>query len=81
MTNSFNLSQGVCTTKISFNDEDMLLGSKLHKQLFFIKRYVNETMVNCILVDDGLNINILSLKIINELGIHIYVYIYKIMLF
>jgi len=27
---SSNLSYGVCTTEISFNDEDLLLGSKLH---------------------------------------------------
>jgi len=27
---SSNLSHGICTTKISFNDEDLLLGSKLH---------------------------------------------------
>jgi len=75
MTNSFNLSQGVCTTQISFNNEHLLLGSKLHKQYLFIKRYINEKMVNCILVDNNSTINILSLKIIKEHEIHIYIYI------
>jgi hypothetical protein len=46
MTNSFDLSQGVCTTEISFNVEDLLLESKLHKRYFFIKRYIDEKMVN-----------------------------------
>jgi len=77
MTNSFNSSQGVCTIKISFNEEDLLLGSKLHKQHFVIKRYIDKKIVNCILVDNGSTINILSFKIIKELEIHIYIYIKK----
>jgi len=32
---SSNLSYDVCTTEISFNDEDLLFGSKLHNQHFF----------------------------------------------
>ena len=66
---SLNLSHGVCTTKISFNDEDLLLGLKLHNQPLFIKGYVDEKMVNRILVDDGSTINILPLKTMKELGI------------
>jgi len=66
---SLNLSHGVCTTKISFNDEYLLLGLKLHNQPLFIKGYVDEKMVNRILVDDGSTINILPLKTMKELGI------------
>ena len=51
---SSNLSYGVCTTEISFNDEDLLLGSKLHNWPILIKGYVDKKMVNCILMDDGL---------------------------
>jgi hypothetical protein len=40
ITNSLNLFYGLCTTKIFFNNEDMLLGSKFYNQPFFIKRYV-----------------------------------------
>jgi hypothetical protein len=66
---SSNLSHGVCTTEISFNDEDLLLGSKLHNRPLFIKGYVDQKMVNRILVDDGSAVNILPLKTMKELGI------------
>ena len=66
---SLNLSHGVCTTEISFNDEDLLLGLKLHNRPLFIKGYVDEKMVNRIFVDDGSTINILPLKTMKELGI------------
>ena len=67
--NSPNLPHDVCTVKRSFNDEDLLVGSKLHNHPLFIKRYVNEKIVNCILVDNGLIVNILPLKTMKELGI------------
>ncbi|KAG5225544.1 ty3-gypsy retrotransposon protein [Salix suchowensis] len=66
---SSDLSHGVCTTEISFNDEDLLLGSKLHNRPLFIKGYVDEKIVNRILVDDGSAVNILPLKTMRELGI------------
>jgi hypothetical protein len=66
-----NLPHNVCTTKISFNDEDLLLGSKLHSRPLFIKGYVDEKMVNCILVDDGSTVNILPIKTMKELEIPI----------
>jgi len=66
---SSNLAHGVCITEISFNDEDLLLGSKLHNRLSFIKGYVDEKMVNRILVDDGSAVNMLPLKTMKELGI------------
>jgi len=66
---SSNLFHGVCTIEISFNDEDLLLGSKLHNRSLFIKGYVDEKIVNRILVDDGSAVNILPLKTMRELGI------------
>jgi len=60
---SSNLSHGVCTTEISFNDEDLLLRSKLHNRPLFIKGYVNKKMVNRILVDDGSAVNIHLLRL------------------
>ena len=68
---SSNLSYGVCTTKISFNDEDLLLGSKLYNQPLFIKGHVDEKMMNRILVDDGSVVNILPFKTIKKLRIPI----------
>jgi hypothetical protein len=35
--NSLNLPHDVCNVKISFNDEDLLVGSKLHNHPLFIK--------------------------------------------
>ena len=65
----------VYALQISFNDKDLLLRSKLYKHYFFIKRYINKKMVNCILMDNDWIINILALRIIKELEIYIYVYI------
>jgi hypothetical protein len=53
----------------------ILFRSKLHKQFFFIKRYIDKKIINYILMDDGSTINILSFKIIKELGIYIYGYV------
>jgi hypothetical protein len=65
-----NLHHDVYTTKISFNDEDLLYESKLHNHFFFfIKGYIVKKMANCILVDDGSAINILPLKTKKELRI------------
>jgi len=44
--------------------------------IFFIKRYINEKIMNCILVDNNSTINILALKIIKELEIYIYIYVH-----
>jgi len=66
---SSNLPHGVCITEISFNDEDLLVGSKLYNLSLFIKRYVDEKMMNRILMDDGSAVNILPLKTMKELEI------------
>jgi hypothetical protein len=60
-----NLTYGVCIIEISFNDEDLLVASKFHNRSLFIKRYVDEKMVNRILMDDGSAIN----KTMKEQGI------------
>jgi hypothetical protein len=60
-----NLTYGVCIIEISFNDEDLLVGSKFHNRSLFIKRYVDEKMVNRILMDDGSAVN----KTMKEQGI------------
>ena len=64
-----NMPHNVCTTEISFNDENLLLGSKLHSRPLFIKGYIDEKMANYILVDDGSAVNIF--KTMKELEIPI----------
>jgi len=66
---SSKLPHGVFITEISFNDEDLLLGSELHNRSLFIKGYVDGKMVNHIFVDDGSTVNILPLKTMKELRI------------
>lgn len=54
---------------IIFDDEDMIFGSKVHNYPLFVCGYAREQKVNRILIDDGFAVNILSLRMIKELGI------------
>ena len=49
---AFEASQS-STTRINFDDENMLLGSTLHNRPLFVVGYICEQRVNCILIDDG----------------------------
>ncbi|CAA0830179.1 Unknown protein, partial [Striga hermonthica] len=51
-----------------FTDEDLLLGSKPHNRPLFVTSYVQEQMVNQILIDGGSTVNILPLRMLKELG-------------
>ncbi|KAL0290009.1 UNVERIFIED_CONTAM: hypothetical protein Sradi_7059300 [Sesamum radiatum] len=54
---------------ITFTNEDLLLGSKPHNRPLFVAGYVREQKVNRILIDEGSAVNILPLRILEELGI------------
>jgi hypothetical protein len=58
-----------CHGKITFTDEDLLLGSKPHNRPFFVFDYIREEKVNRILIDDGSAVNIMSKVTIKHLGI------------
>ncbi|KAL0448880.1 UNVERIFIED_CONTAM: hypothetical protein Slati_1444400 [Sesamum latifolium] len=60
-----------CMSTITFTDEDMLLGSKLHNRPLFVAGYVREQKVNRILIDGGSAVNIIPLRILKELEIPI----------
>ncbi|KAK4386126.1 hypothetical protein Sango_2483200 [Sesamum angolense] len=60
-----------CMSKITFTDEDLLLGSKPHNRPLFVAGYVREQKVNRILIDGGSAVNILPLRILKELEIPI----------
>ena len=49
-----------CHGKITFTDEDLLLGSKPHNRLLFVSCYICEEKVSRILIDDGSAVNIMS---------------------
>uniref|UniRef100_A0A2N9GIS1 Uncharacterized protein n=1 Tax=Fagus sylvatica TaxID=28930 RepID=A0A2N9GIS1_FAGSY len=58
-----------CHGKITFTDEDLLLGSKPHNQPLFVSGYVREEKVSRILIDDGSAVNIMSKVTMKRLGI------------
>ncbi|KAL0370604.1 UNVERIFIED_CONTAM: hypothetical protein Sangu_0378500 [Sesamum angustifolium] len=60
-----------CMSTITFTDEDLLLGSKLHNRPLSVAGYVREQKVNRILIDGRSAVNILPLRILKELEIPI----------
>ena len=65
---AFEASQS-STTRISFDDEDLLLGSTPHNRPLFVVGYSREQRVNRILIDDGSAVNILPLNTMKELRV------------
>ena len=61
-----------CVASIIFNDEDRLLGSMIYNCHLFVTVYIQEQLVNHILVDGGSAINILPLKVLKDLGISLH---------
>ncbi|XP_019234165.1 PREDICTED: uncharacterized protein LOC109214680 [Nicotiana attenuata] len=59
----------VCNTKITFTEDDLLLGETPHNRPLFIVGYVLEQRINRILIDDVSAVNILPIHIMKELGI------------
>ncbi|KAA0057579.1 uncharacterized protein E6C27_scaffold497G00510 [Cucumis melo var. makuwa] len=60
-----------CCMLISFSDEDLLLGSKLHNRPLYVSGYVREQKLNQILIDNGSVVNILPKSTMNQLGISV----------
>jgi hypothetical protein len=58
-----------CHGRITFTDEDLLLGSKTHNRPFFVSGYIREEKVSRILIDDGSAVNIMSKVTMKRLGI------------
>jgi len=57
-----------CNIAITFMDDDLLLGSKLHNHPIFLTDYIREQKVR-ILVDGGSIVNIMPKSTTNDLGI------------
>ena len=58
-----------CVTKITFSDDDLLLGTKPHNRPLYTAGFVRGQNVSRILIDDGSAVNIIPLKTVKELGI------------
>ena len=58
-----------CRYKMTFADEDLLLGSKPHNRPLFVSGYTGGERVSPILIDDGSAVNIMPKGIMKRLGI------------
>ena len=53
---------------ISFTDEDLLLGTKLHNRPLFVSGYIREQRLGRILIDDASTVNIMPKSTMSLLG-------------
>ena len=58
-----------CCDKMTFADEDLLLGSKPHNRPLFVSGYTRGEKVSRILIDDGSAVNIMPKGTMRRLGI------------
>ena len=58
-----------CRDKMTFAEEDLLLGSKPHNRPLFVSGYTGGERVSPILIDDGSAVNIMPKGIMKRLGI------------
>ena len=58
-----------CRDKMTFTDEDLLLGSKPHNRPLFVSGYTRGEKVSRILIDDGSAVNIMPKETMKCLGI------------
>ena len=58
-----------CHDKMTFTDEDLLLGSKPHNRPLFVSSYTRGEKVSCNLIDDGSAVNIMPKGTLRHLGI------------
>ena len=58
-----------CRDKMTFADEDLLLGSKPHNRPLFLLGYTRGERVSHILIDDGSTVNIMPKGTMRYLGI------------
>nr|XP_009773113.1 PREDICTED: uncharacterized protein LOC104223382 [Nicotiana sylvestris] len=59
----------ICDAKITFTDDDLLLGETYHNRPLFMVGFVREKRISRILIDDGSGVNILPIRTVKELGI------------
>ncbi|XP_059281291.1 uncharacterized protein LOC132034986 [Lycium ferocissimum] len=60
-----------CDAKITFTNDDLLLGQTLHNRPLYMVGFVRGHKVNRIMIDDGSGVNILPIRIVKELGISV----------
>lgn len=58
-----------CGEKVTFTNDDLLLGDTPHNRPLYLVGYMRDERVNRILVDGGTSVNILPIHTVKELGI------------
>ena len=59
----------MCSLDITFTNEDWLLGSKLQNRPLYDFGYAREQKIDCILINEGLAVNILPKMTMRQLGL------------
>ena len=61
----------MCSPNLTFTNEDWLLGSKLQNRPLYVFGYAREQKIDCILINEGLAVNILPKMTMRRLGLTI----------
>ncbi|KAL2532074.1 Uncharacterized protein Adt_05425 [Abeliophyllum distichum] len=56
---------------ITFNDDDLQLGSRLHNRPLYVSGYIRECKLHRIMIDCGSAVNIMPIKIMKKIGINV----------
>ncbi|XP_070040997.1 uncharacterized protein [Nicotiana tomentosiformis] len=69
LIDSIHQEVNTCEEKVTFTNDDLLLGDTLHNRPLYPVGYMRDKRVNRILVDGGSSVNILPILTVKELGI------------
>ncbi|KAL2498281.1 Uncharacterized protein Adt_23831 [Abeliophyllum distichum] len=60
-----------CMATITFNDDDLQLGSRLHNRPLYVSGYIQECKLYRIMIDCGSAVNIMPIKTMKKIGINV----------
>ncbi|XP_070047529.1 uncharacterized protein [Nicotiana tomentosiformis] len=66
---SIHQEVNTCEEKVTFTNDDLILGDTLHNCPLYLVGYMCDERVNQILIDGGSSVNILPIRTVKELGI------------
>ena len=69
LTKTLGKEAHVCDTKITFTNNDLLLGDALHNRPLYMVGQILGKKINRILIDEGSEVNILPIRTMKELVI------------
>ncbi|KAL2461235.1 Retrotrans gag domain-containing protein [Abeliophyllum distichum] len=60
-----------CMATITFNDDDLQLGSRLHNRPLYVNGYIRECKLHRTMIDYGSAVNIMPIKTMKKIGINV----------